>query len=223
MLEQLKEDVMNIARRAQREGLCKHKSGNFSARDPETGYVVVTPTGKDRELLVAADMIVMDLRANVIENQTGLRPTSEALRHLKLYETRPDIKAVAHTHSMYATVFAVLNKPIPALVYEISHLNCSKARIPVARYGRPGTTALAESVIEPVKEADVMLMQGHGCLAVDETDIDGAYLKACYIEELAELYYHALAVSGGKEPYAFPPEELQKWDYPREIKFPNAK
>ena len=223
MLEQLKEDVMNIARRAQREGLCKHKSGNFSARDPETGYVVVTPTGKDRELLVAADMIVMDLRANVIENQTGLRPTSEALVHLKLYETRPDIKAVAHTHSMYATVFAVLNKPIPALVYEISHLNCSKARIPVARYGRPGTTALAESVIEPVKEADVMLMQGHGCLAVDETDIDGAYLKACYIEELAELYYHALAVSGGKEPYAFPPEELQKWDYPREIKFPNAK
>ena len=223
MLEQLKADVMNIAKRAQHEGLCKHKSGNFSARDSETGYVVITPTSVDRDLLVVPDMIVMDLDANVIENQTGLRPTSESLMHLQLYKTRPDVKAVAHTHSMYATVFAVLAKPIPAVVYEIANLNCSKARIPVAKYGRPGTPALAESIIEPAKEADVMLMQGHGCVAVDETNIDEAYLKACYIEELAELYYHALVAGGGKEPDAFPVEELQKWAYPKEIKFPNAK
>ena len=139
MLEDLKLKVMNIAKQAQREGMCKHKSGNFSARDEETGYVVIPPTSVDREDLVVPDMIVMDLDANVIENQTGLRPTSESLMHLKIYQTRPDVKAVAHTHSMYATVFAVLNKPIPAVVYEVANLNCSKARIPVApsRNARP--------------------------------------------------------------------------------------
>ncbi len=221
MLEQLKAEVMNIAKRAQREGLCKHKSGNFSARDPETGYVVITPTSKDRELLVVPDMIVMDLDANVIENQTGLRPTSESLMHLKIYQTRPDVMAVAHTHSMYATVFAILEKPIPAVVYEIANLKCSQARIPVAQYGRPGTPALADSVVGPVKEADVFLMQGHGCVAVDETNIEEAYLKVSYIEEMAELYYHALVAGGGKEPKSFPVEELQKWEYPKEIKFPN--
>ena len=221
MLEFLKSEVVAIAKRAQREGLCKHKSGNFSARDPETGYVVITPTSLDRELLTARDMVVMDLDANVIENLSGLRPTSESLMHLTIYKTRPDVQAIVHTHSMYATVFAVLEKPIPAVVYEIANLKCSKARIPVAPYGRPGTPALAESVVAPCQEADVFLLQGHGAVAVDEGSIDEAYLKACYIEELAELYHHALTANGGKEPKSFPPEELLRWEYPKEIKFPN--
>lgn len=223
MLEDLKLQVMNVAKQAQREGMCKHKSGNFSARDEETGLVVITPTSVDREDLVVPDMIVMDLDANVIENQTGLRPTSESLMHLKIYQTRPDVKAIAHTHSQFATTFAILEKPIPAVVYELANLNCSKARIPVAPYGRPGTPALAESVVDPVKEADVFLLQGHGSVAVDEDNIDEAYLKVCYIEELAELYYHALTANGGQEPKSFPVEELQEWEYPKEIKFPNAK
>lgn len=223
MLEELKFKVMNVAKQAQREGMCKHKSGNFSARDEETGLVVITPTSVDREDLVVPDMIVMDLDANVVENQTGLRPTSESLMHLKIYQTRPDVKAIAHTHSQYVTTFAILKKSIPAVVYELVNLNCSKARIPVAPYGRPGTPALANSVVEPVREADVFLLQGHGSVAVDEDNIDEAYLKVCYIEELAELYYHALMVNGGKEPKSFPPEEFQSWEYPKEIKFPNRK
>ncbi len=222
MLEDLKLRVMNVAKQAQREGMCKHKSGNFSARDEETGLVVITPTSVDREDLVVPDMVVMDLDANVVENQTGLRPTSESLMHLKIYQTRPDVRAIAHTHSQFATTFAVLEKPIPAVVYEIANLNCSKARIPLAPYGRPGTPALADSVVDSVKEADVLLLQGHGSVAVDEDNIDEAYLKVCYIEELAELYYHALTANGGQEPKSFPVEELQKWEYPKEIKFPNA-
>ena len=222
MLEDLKLRVMNVAKQAQREGMCKHKSGNFSARDEETGLVVITPTSVDREDLVVPDMVVMDLDANVVENQTGLRPTSESLMHLKIYQTRSDVRAIAHTHSQFATTFAVLEKPIPAVVYEIANLNCSKARIPVAPYGRPGTPALADSVVDSVKEADVLLLQGHGSVAVDEDNIDEAYLKVCYIEELAELYYHALTANGGQEPKSFPVEELQKWEYPKEIKFPNA-
>jgi len=222
MLEELKLRVMNVARQAQREGLCKHKSGNFSMRDAATGYIVITPTGKDREELVVPDMIVMNLDAEVIESQTGLRPTSEALMHLMIYRTRPDVMAVVHSHSMYATVFAVLNRPIPALVYEMSTLRASRARIPVAPYGRPGTEALAESVIEPVKESDAFLLKGHGAVAVDETSIEEAYLKVCYVEELAEIYHHALTANGGREPEAFPPEELQSWSYPKEIKLPGA-
>ena len=223
MLEDLKLRVMNVAKQAQRDGLCKHKSGNFSARDKETGLVVITPTSVDREDLVVPDMVVMDLDANVVENQTGLRPTSESLMHLKIYQEREDVVALAHTHSMYATTFAVLNKPIPAVVYEIANLNCSQARIPVAPYGRPGTPALADNVVEAIHEADVFLMQGHGCVAVDETSVEEAYLKVCYIEELAELYYHSLVAGQGVEPYSFPVDELQKWEYPKEIKFPNSK
>lgn len=223
MLEDLKLRVMNVAKRAQRDGLCKHKSGNFSARDKETGLIVITPTGVDREALVVPDMVVMDLDAHVVENQTGLRPTSESLMHIKIYKERPEVVAVSHTHSMFATTFAVLNKPVPAVVYEIANLNCSKARIPVAPYGRPGTPDLAENIVDAVHEADVFLMQGHGCVAVDATSIEEAYLKVSYIEELSELYYHALVAGQGVEPLSFPVEELQKWEYPKEIQFSNVK
>lgn len=221
MLETLKKDVCQIAKRAQKDGLCKHKSGNFSARDLESGYVVITPTSVDRELLTPRDMIVMDLDATVVENLSGLKPTSESLMHLMIYRQRPEATAIAHTHSAYATTFALLNKPIPAIVYEVANLGLTKGRVPVAPYGRPGTTDLADSVIESCKEADCFLLEKHGAVALDNRDIYEAFLKAAYIEELAELYHHALTANNCQETPAFAQEELQKWEYPSQIKFKN--
>lgn len=241
MLEELKERVTEVAKRAQREGLCKHKSGNFSMRDAATGLAVVTPSGVDRDTLQPADCVVMD-GLRVVEASTGLRPTSEALVHLRIYQERPDVMGIAHTHSQYATNFAVLDRPIPALVYEASYLHPSKARIPVAPYGRPGTMAAADVVADAVHEADAFLMRSHGAVAVSARDVEEAYLNACYLEEIAELYYHALtaggalaagavdadgmstgAVVGGNaaEPEALPAAELQKWAYPSEIVLPD--
>lgn len=219
MLENLKKDVMIIAQRAQKDGLCKHKSGNFSARDKETGLIAVTPTGLDREEMSPRDIVVMDLDAHVVENESGLRPTSEVLMHIEIYKARPEVMAVAHTHSAYATALAVINRPIPAIVYEVANLGLTKGRIPVAPYGRPGTPQLAQAVIESVHEADCLLLEKHGAVAVDERNIYEAFLKAAYIEELAELYHHALTANGGKEPDSFAQEELQKWEYPRQITF----
>ncbi len=221
MLEYLKKEVCEIAKRAQRDGLCKHKSGNFSARDKETGYVVITPTSLDRELLTPRDMVVLDPEANVIENLSGLRPTSESLMHLKIYQTRPDAMAIAHTHSAFATTFALLNKPIPAIVYEVATMGLSRGRVPVAPYGRPGTRDLAESVVEAAQEAQCFLLEKHGAVAFD-TDIYEAFLKAAYIEELAELYYRSLTAAGGKEPDSFTQKELESWEYPADVSYAEA-
>lgn len=220
MLEALKKEVIRIGRQAQREGLCKHKAGNFSSRDKETGYIVVTPSGVDRELLQEDDMIVIDMDANVIENLTGLKPSSEVLMHIAIYKARPDVWNIVHTHSKYATVFAVLNKPIPPIVNEMMAINNEDHTIPVAPYGRAGTPELAENVSATMLHADSILMRAHGAVAVDADSIDNAYLKACYIEELAEVYHHILTANGGKEPSIMPLEELQKWAYPSQIKFP---
>jgi len=118
MLEIQKQYVVDMAQKASAWGLCKHKAGNSSVRDKETGYVLVTPTTIDKALLTTRDIVVMDLDANIIEAQSDLRPTSECLMHLEIYKTRADIFAVSHTHSIYATSFAVLAKSIPAIVYE---------------------------------------------------------------------------------------------------------
>ena len=219
MLENLKNDVVTVAKRAQRDGLCKHKSGNFSARDKETGLIAVTPTSLDRDHMSPRDIVIIDVDAHVHENESGLRPTSEVLMHIEIYKARPEVMAVAHTHSAYATAMAVLNKPIPAIVYEVANLGLSKGRIPVAPYGRPGTTALADAVITSVQEADCLLLEKHGVVAVDDGNLYEAFLKAAYVEELAELYHHALTANNGQEPASFDQSELQNWAYPSQITF----
>lgn len=217
MLEELKKQVVQYALQADRSGLCKQGAGNFSIRDQETGYVCITPTGVDREELSYHDIIVLDLEGNVIEAETNLRPTSESLMHIAAYKANAATLAIAHTHSRYATSFAVLKKPIPAVVYEILALGCKEGYIPVAAYGRPGTPKLAETVAAALELADVALMESHGVIAVGK-NLKEALLKASYTEELAEIYYRALMINHGEEPPVVPIAELQKWEYPKEIK-----
>ena len=219
MLEHLKEEVICIGRIAQREGMCKHKAGNFSSRDRETGLIVITPSGVDREFLTVEDMIVIDTNAHVIEHREGRKPSSEVLMHIEIYKNRPDVWHIVHTHSRYATVFAVLNKPIPPIVNEMLLLNNKDFTIPVARYGRSGTMELARNVADAMTECDSVLMAAHGAIACDAQSLENAYLKTCYIEELAEVYYHALTANGGKEPQVLSQEEMQSVAYPEQITF----
>lgn len=217
MLEEVKKKVLEYALKAEHMGLCRHRSGNFSIRDEETGLICITPTGMDREEMTFRDIVVVNMDAEVVESETRQRPTSEVIMHLEIYKARLDVNAVVHTHSKFATSFAILAKPIPAIVYELMNLGCKKGYIPVAPYGRPGTPELAKSVIEPLHIADVALMEKHGAVAVDKS-IKEALLKAAYVEELAEIYYRTLTILGpGREPEALPNEELQKWAYPKEI------
>jgi len=212
MLEQIKEDVRCYARAADHAGLCRHRSGNFSIRDAASGHICITPTGMDREEMTADDIVVIDMDGQTVESVNGRKPTSELMMHTAIYRTRSDVLAVAHTHSRTATAFAVMNKPIPAIVYELSILSCREGYVPVAPYGRPGTRAAAENVIAPLSISDVVLMQAHGVVAVADS-LKEALLKASYVEELADIYYRCLTVLG-HEPATIPADELKKWKYP---------
>lgn len=212
-MEDLKKNLLEVAKQAQRIGLCKHKSGNFSVRIPGTNQLYVTPSAVDREELTEDELCILDLDGNVIYTKEGLKPSSEAMMHLEIYKAREDVKAVVHTHSKFATAFAVLKKKIPGIIFEAATFGLKKGYIPVADYERPGTVALSKSVIEPVSIADMFLLEKHGAVAVG-TDIKDAFLKAQYIEEIAEVYYMTLVINQGVEPPAFSVEELSKWKYP---------
>ena len=218
MLEQLKEEVRRYALQAEHAGLCQHRAGNFSICDRACGCICITPTGMDRTEMTAEDIVIIDMDGRTVESMHGQRPTSEALMHIAIYRARPEVTAVAHTHSKAATAFAVMNKPIPAIVYELQMLGCKKGYVPVAPYGRPGTRAAAENVLAPLSIADVALMRAHGVVAV-AADLKEAVLKASYLEELAEIYYRTLTVLG-HEPATIPADELAKWEYPKELQHP---
>ena len=212
MLEEIKEDVRRHALEADRAGLCRHRSGNFSVRDTASGLICITPTAMDRVEMTAEDIVVIDMDGHTIESLHDRKPTSELMMHTAIYRSRSDVLAVAHTHSRAATAFAVMNKKIPAIVYELSILGCKEGYVPVAPYGRPGTRAAAENVLAPLAISDVALMQAHGVVAVAES-LKEALLKASYVEELADIYYRCLTVLG-HEPATIPADELAKWKYP---------
>lgn len=110
MLEELKKKIVEIALDADKNGLCRHKSGNFSIRDEKTGYIAITPSGVSRYDLTYHYICVVDIDANIIEIETAVKPTSEILMHLQAYRTRKDVHAIVHTHSRFATTFAILGR-----------------------------------------------------------------------------------------------------------------
>lgn len=205
MLEILKRKVVLIAKQAEKDGMCKHKSGNFSLRDPQTGYVLITPSGVAREDLTYRDIIVVDIDGNIIELLTKVKPTSELSMHLTAYRTRSDVFGVVHTHSHYATSFAVAQREIKSVVFESAVYG---GVVPLAPFGMPCTDDLANSIIEPLKKADACILSRHGMLAVG-CDIDDAYLKACYVEDVALIYFNALILTGGKEPQVVSQKEFE--------------
>ena len=205
MLEALRAEVVRCAQEAEAQGLCRWRSGNFSARDRETGLVCMTPSGVDRRTMNAEDIVVMDLDARVVEASNGRKPSSEALMHLAAYEVRPNVCAIVHTHSPFALVFAALERPIPGLVLEAAHLHCEGGSVPVAPFAPQGTAELADSVRAPLRLGDALLLARHGVLTVG-TSLDDALLKAAYVEELAEVAYRSALISGGTMPTPLPPE-----------------
>lgn len=204
MLRELKEELFEIAIKSEKDGLCRHKSGNFSARDEKTGYVVITPTGMKRQGANYESIVVVDMKGNVIESNLDLKPTSEILMHLKAYSCRQDIKAVCHSHSIYATTFAVMSKEIQPVVFEAVAYG---GTVPVAKYARPGSSELAESIAEPLTKSNACLLEKHGVLTVGKS-LEEAYLNMGYVEDVARIYFYSLMI-GGKEPSIVPIEDLK--------------
>ena len=104
MLEQLKHLVLDANLELPRRGLVTYTWGNVSARDRETGLVVIKPSGLDYDKMRAEDMVVIDLEGKIVEG--GLRPSSDYLTHLALYKRYPVIGGIVHTHSPRATAWA---------------------------------------------------------------------------------------------------------------------
>jgi L-fuculose-phosphate aldolase len=218
MLESYKKKVVEIAKKASSIGLCLDGSGNFSMRDPETGYIAITPSKIARDELSYRDIVIVDIDAQIIERKSDVLPTSEILVHLEAYKTRPDVHGVAHTHSAFATSFAIAGKEIPGVVYEALAYG---GKVPLAKYAIPGTVELSKTIIEPLKNADACLMEKHGVLAVDK-DIDVALTKAIYVEEVAQMYYRSLMISkalnDAQAPQAISDEDFSVWQYPTQVK-----
>jgi L-fuculose-phosphate aldolase len=166
-------------------GLVRGTSGNVSVRDPASGAIAITPTGLPYPGMTAEDVAVLGPDGDQLDG--ALLPTSELALHLGVYRARPDVNAVVHTHSMFATTFAVLGEPVPPVHYLIVRAGGS---VPVAPYARYGTVELAQACVRTLGTGFAVLLANHGVVAVG-AGLDAAMQVAEAVEYTAELAWRA--------------------------------
>ena len=129
MIEELKEKVFKANLDLVKYGLVIFTWGNVSAIDRKKGLVVIKPSGVSYETMKADDMVVLDLRGNIVEGR--LKPSSDTPTHLVLYNAFPEIGGVVHTHSTYATSWAQAGRDIPNI--GTTHADYFSEAIPCTR------------------------------------------------------------------------------------------
>ncbi len=185
--QDLREEVARIARQMIASGLVTGTSGNVSARTPE-GDVLITPSGIDYSALEAEDVVLVDLEKNVLES--SLEPSSETPMHTGIYRARPQVEAVVHTHSRFATTLACLGWEIPPVHYMLTTLS-SDGRVPLAPYTTYGTEELAGYASDALGEYhNACLLRNHGTITVGGS-AEEAFSRTVTLEEMAEVYYRA--------------------------------
>ena len=172
-LDILRQEIVDKSLEAFREGLFSGTSGNMSCR-VAPDEMLITPTSVRYDVLRTQDIVRMKLDGTVLEG--GLQPSSEAYS---------ETNAVFHTHSPYATAFAVVRKSIPAVLIESCIFLGGDIRC--AAYAAPGTEAVGTNAIPALRDRGGCTLANHGVLAVGK-DLAQAYLRAEYIEDVAKVY-----------------------------------
>jgi L-ribulose-5-phosphate 4-epimerase len=186
-LEMLRQEVWKCNLELPKNGLVKMTSGNVSGRDPETNLVVIKPSGYSYEDLTPADMVIVNMEGEVLEGH--LKPSVDTATHLYIYQHRPDVFGVVHTHSPYASSFAALGQSIPACLTTTAMLG---GEIPIGKYvPAVGTKAIGEEVVRCIGHSLAIVMQNHGVFTIGKSARQATKI-AVEVEEIAHITHLAL-------------------------------
>ena len=191
MLEELKKRVFEQNISLVKHGLVVLTWGNVSAKDEETGLVVIKPSGVPYDTMKVEDMVVVDIEGNVIEGR--YRPSSDLPTHLYLYKQYTTLGGIVHTHSTYATAFAQSGREITA--YGTTHADAFYGNVPCAReltdeeideaYEQNTGKIIAEAISD-VEAIPAMLVKNHGVFTWGSTP-EKAVENAVTLEEVAKM------------------------------------
>ena len=186
--DSFKQQIVYTAQELVEKGFLMATGGNLSLRVSGEAKFVVTPSNYDYLKMTPDDVCVLDFDLNRLEGH--LKPSVEAAMHGAIYQARPDVKAVIHTHQAYASALTLIHAPIPALFDEQARfLGRSVEIIP---YAPSGTGFLKNTVARHVKNHNnAFMMQNHGALVFGH-DMERAIHNVEILEKCALAYLLAL-------------------------------
>jgi L-fuculose-phosphate aldolase len=202
LLRELREQVVRVGLDALAYGIVHGTSGNMSIRDPQSGLIAISPSGMPYPNLKPEDVVIVDKSGTVVDGRR--KPSSETPLHTMVMSARPDIDAIVHTHSHYATVVSCIRPYLPAILTEVCLV--AGPRVPVTRYGITGTPDFGASVLEVLTpETRAVILRNHGLICFGDSFASALGIAEA-VEEAARVYVHALAANGGREPDLVPDE-----------------
>lgn len=204
MLEALRQKVWEANVALPKNGLVLWTSGNASARDPETNLVVIKPSGVLFDQLTPEKLVIVDVEGNVVEGD--LKPSVDTASHLYVYRHRSDVHGVVHTHSPYATSFAIRGESLP--IYTTTSAAVFGTEIPVSDFATIGEEEIGKEIVEKIGKCTAILMRNHGTFTIGK-DVMAALKNAVILEETAQ-YVHYAMLRGPIDPL---PEEVVRRGY----------
>lgn len=190
--------LLHAARSLSTLGLNKGTSGNASVRLSDG--LLVTPSGVPAEQLSEKSMVYMQWDGTA---EAGKRPSSEWRIHRDIYHMRPEVNAIVHCHSMFATTIACLARDVPPFHYMIAVAGGDNIRC--APYALFGTQALSDAALLALADRKACLLAHHGMLALGQ-DVAQALAIAVEVETLCEQYWRLLQLG---EPAVLSVEQMQ--------------
>ena len=187
--------LLSVMRRLDTIGMNRASSGNCSIR-VENGFLV-TPSGIPVEDLTDDLLVRMNLEGDVLsesgqlQNENSVKPSSEWRFHRDIYCMRPEVNAVVHSHSTFATTLACLNLDVPPFHYMVAIAGGDSIRC--APYALFGTQELSDSALIALAGRKACLLQNHGMIAIGAS-LQDALRVAIETESLCEQYWRVIQV-----------------------------
>ncbi len=191
-ISDLKKLIIKYGAKLGEKNMSPATSGNISARFGEN--ILITASGTCLADLCDEDIVLIDQNSNVLNGSK--KPSSEKNLHKAIYEIRPDINAIIHCHSPYASAFAVSHIPLSKPI--ISENVFYFGEIPVAEYALPGSDKLVENTAKYFAKHDAVLLANHG-IVIGAGDLKNAYYLMETAETYAQIYINSVILGGAKE------------------------
>jgi L-fuculose-phosphate aldolase len=187
--EDVRQAIVEACHRLEAENLVHASSGNVSVRLPKTNdgqeLFAMTPSGVPYRVLRPEQVLIVDWDANVVDGDGVGKPSSERKVHFAAYRARPDVNAVIHSHSVYASALAAAGQELPPIIDEM--IVCIGGSVPCAPYAMPATPQLADTAIELMGLRQAVLLRNHGAVGVGR-DLDEALNVVDMVERTSQIY-----------------------------------
>jgi len=183
----LRQELARYGRMIEQRGLTAGAGGNISARDGRLAWV--KPSGFSMAEVDGKEMCCVEVETGrQVEGRH--RPTSELPMHLAVYQARPDVQVIFHTHSPFASGVISSGEEVRPMFAEVV---ADLGRIATVPYMLTSTWDLAEAVARAAKSGDTLFLQNHGVVCLGKT-LRQAYFRCCVAEDAAKAYAAARLV-----------------------------